>query len=145
MIMNTEDVDARLGSPDNLINRLRGSVSGSRSVVSLPAESIAGSTSVTSLPPPVDDLIDDIEDKFNNSRALSGAAKVMAESISLLRDRLPDVDRPEKLARIASDMSKIINNENDKNASQKTFNQVIVYKPILVSESSFGDAIIANE
>lgn len=91
------------------------------------------------MPPSVDTLVENIEEKINLRLAEEGATGVLLDSITQLRLRLNEVESPAQLSKIAADMGKIViginRNETDKKVNQ--FNQVIVYKPIMTTETHY--------
>lgn len=128
MILTEQEVKDRMESPINLLNRLRditnNHTNGSKS-------------SIVSIPPTADKLITDIDDKLANGSLKSKAAVIMSEAMHELRSRLPEVQRPEKLAAIAAEMNKIVTakNESDDDKHEKaTFH---VFAPQFVSENHY--------
>lgn len=135
MILDNNEADNRLSSPLNLLNRLR-------------AVSPAGldglerkNSAVVSLPPPVSELVEGLDDKLSDAKTLNGASAILAECIGTLRGRMGEL-KPEKVARIAGEMSKIVTSAKENNSKgQQT---VIIFKPNMVSEDTF-EVIHVNE
>lgn len=118
MILTDEEIKDRIESPLNLLNRLR-STTGGKSVHSQhPA-----------LPPKSGDIISNLEDKIANSGTRSKAASIMSAAMDELRARLPEVQRPEKLAQIAREMSQVVSNHDNKPNTGNSIGQIIVYAP----------------
>lgn len=66
------------------------------------------------------------------------ALDLMVSCITNLKGKLNEVGKPEKLSRIASDMSKIISNLKDNGGDNSVRNtQVIVYAPQVSKESDY--------
>ena len=125
--MNDDDITKRLESPINLMNRLR-------ALSSNPVRH-------PSLPPSIDDLVKDVDKKLEDQsdNLKSQAQKVLAASLRELEARMPDVQKPEKLASIARDMSAVIDNQNKKSASEgKETTQVIIYAPQIRDERTYA-------
>jgi len=150
MILEANEADARLNNPDNLINQLRsrmsaGIVSSRNNIMpfvglsSIPAKDNV----IVSLPPSIDNLIDDVEQKLidaEQNKKLSSiktsAVAVLDQALTNLQSRLHEVERPKDLAKIATDMSRIINDSDDK-GKVNNFNQVIVWKPMVANENHY--------
>jgi hypothetical protein len=124
MIITEEEVKERLDSPANLLNRLR-SETNSRKKVTHP-----------SIPPSSSEIIEDLEEKLAYGSIKSKAAGIMITAMDELRNRLPEVQRPEKLASIASEMGKIVHAEI-KDKKETDNNQFIVYAPQFVKEEHY--------
>jgi hypothetical protein len=129
MLLNDDEIKERIESPLNLLNRLRSSLN----------KSLNGTTNKTihpSLPPKSEDIIDDLENKISNSSARSKAMGIMISAMDELKARLPEVEKPEKLAIIAHEMSKVISNQDTKATGHST-SQIIVYAPQVQSLESY--------
>lgn len=129
MILKEEDLKERIESPLNLLNRLKDtttSISKKRGANIIPA-----------LPPSSEDLIGDLDEKLDLFTAKSKASRLMTSAIEQLQNKLDEV-KPEKLSRIAADMTRVIsssavrNNTNEVKAAQ-----IIVYAPQIISEEKF--------
>jgi hypothetical protein len=69
----------------------------------------------------------------------------MIKAMDELNARLPEIQRPEKLAAIAADMSKVVNAANeDSNKNKNGGNQFIIYSPQFIEEKSL-EVIYARE
>lgn len=149
MLLNESEVTTRLSSPLNLMNRM-GNATGKSTAMNLFGLGSQQSnvntqpqSTVVSLPPSIDQLVDNVQDKIKLGTAHESALDLMVASISILRERINDVDKPEKLASIAADMNKIlssVDNARNKNSNSNNTNngiQIVVYKPQLVHESEY--------
>lgn len=145
MILDKNEVDARLESPDNLLNRLR-RLTGQSQIVSLPSDSEVKNSPASSplIPPPIDELVDNVKDKLATAECYAGAKEVLKDAINGLKLRVFEVDDPVKLSRIATDMGKIVNGF-DENKKEKTGRVVpIIYRPVMLTENNF-QSIHVNE
>lgn len=137
MILDELEISKRMESPLNLINRLRKSlVNNSDSRNSIPCLPVISS----------EQIIDDLTEKINNGSVKSKATGIMISAMDELKIRLPEVSKPERLAQIAAEMSKVVasqtkdkNNNNDSNKPQ-----IIIYAPQMVSENNF-EVMVVNE
>lgn len=121
MLLTDEDVQERISSPQNLLNRLR---------------KAASPGGIPSLPPPNSkDIIPDLDEKLETKDIRKQAASIMAKSLKELEARIPDIQKPEKLAQIASEMNKVLTAGQDKEKAATS--QIIVYAPQLVEENHF--------
>lgn len=121
MILNDDEIQERIESPLNLLNRLKSSLGKAISPNHFPQ--------IPSLPPKSSDIIDDLEDKISNSSVRSKAVGILTAAMDELKIRIPDVQKPEKLASIAAEMSKVISNQDSRNQGDKSLAQIIVYAP----------------
>lgn len=122
MLLNDEEVNARLESPLNLINRLRA------------AREIK--TTIPSLPPAAMDIVEGLEDKIKTV-TLSRKAQSLADSaIEELSTRLSEV-KAEKLASVARDMSTVVSNIRGGDKGNTSNTQVIVYAPQILNAELF--------
>lgn len=123
MLLTDEQIKIRIESPLNLLNRLRKSTS---------------PTSILSVPPTAEQLIDNLDDKINkNSGSSARARKLLDSTLEELERRLPEVQKPEKLASIAQQMSNILSNEADNKKDGSIAPQIIVYAPQMRDEREF--------
>lgn len=149
MILDKEEIDSRLSSPLNLLNRLRALTSSENKIVSI-SSSIQTESSQSrpgqhpSLPPSVDELVDGIEDKLNTARCKSGAKEVLATAIERLNVKVNDVEDAIQLSRIATDMGKIVNGFDSVKGSSQATAIPIIYRPIMLLETNF-QTIQVNE
>jgi len=164
MLLDSLDALTRVSSPDNLINRLRGlnnpasvidiksendsvdAISKSELAVVeefLESEGLVEQSSQREIPK-LDELVPDALDKIKVNLAQATALDVLQESLNDLRFRMSEVDKPEKLSRIASDASKIISNLKPKEESGPARGSVIIYKPVVANISEYR-TVKANE
>lgn len=134
MILNDDEIQQRIESPLNLLNRLknatkRGSGSIPHSPFNVPVSSSDIPVNIPTLPPKAEDLITSLEDKIVNAAARSKAMNIMVTAMTELQHRLPEVQKPETLAKIAQDMSRVISNHDANKPSTNTLSQIIVYAP----------------
>lgn len=133
MILNDDEIQERIESPLNLLNRLKSSLNKSISnVPSLP------------LPPKSDEIIDNLEDKIANSTTRSKAVGILNSAMDELKARLPEIQKPERLAAIAADMAKVISHQDTKNTGDKSLGQIIVYAPSVLSIENY-EVVEVNE
>jgi len=132
MLLNDDEIKERIESPLNLLNRLKSSLA-SHSPIKIPA-----------LPPTASEIIDNLEDKIKNTSTRSKASNILNAAMDELQKRISEVQKPEKLAAIATEMSKVISNHDNKPNSGGIQSQIIVYAPQVQSLDSF-DIIDANE
>lgn len=136
MILTDEEITERLESPLNLMNRLRRAT-----------ESITPSNSnfIPSFPPTSDQLIQDLQDKINGGTVKTKANGILAKTLDELDRRLPEIQKPEKLAQIASEMSKVVNAQDNKNSGERSDKpQIIIYAPQTINESHY-ETMVVNE
>lgn len=153
MLLTEEEVNLRLESPLNLLNRLKRSRSVdlpfSKTSNSANPRNIGGDISIqlgTKLPS-AEELIDNIEDRLRLGRIQGKALEVMGDSIEQLKYRLPEVSKPEKLATIAADMNKIligIADSKKNNTVNDNRVQIMIYRPDTRSEAEY-EVIEARE
>lgn len=165
MLLNNNQIESRMNSIDNLINRL----SGSKKELDLEAAGISRFSpgednskqevidilpskpstrqheSLAVLPPSITDLVADAEDKIKTAKINSLARDVMDEALYNLRARMDEVSTPKDLSRIATDMSRLIanNNMNVVDNGPRT-GSVIIYKPIVVNENHYEALQVAE-
>ena len=147
MILDKEEIDSRLSSPLNLLNRLKRITSVENRVISIPKSVEDRETEISSsrfqqsdipeLPPSVDELVDNLSDKLATAKCHNGAKEVLASAIEGLKLRVFEVDDPVKLSRIATDMGKIVNGFDESKRSAPSTTIPIIYRPIMLNESSF--------
>lgn len=121
MILNDEEIAERIESPLNLLNRLKSSLG--RVIVP------HSHSQIPSLPPSASDIIENLEDKISNSTVRSRAIGILTAAMDELKIRIPEVQKPEKLAAIAAEMSKVISHQDNRNQGDKPLSQIIVYAP----------------
>lgn len=143
MILTEEEVTSRIESPLNLLNRLR-TATKSRSVIMPNQNDNNGSNGNNNadpmsvfLPPKIGDLVEDIEDKIAMTNSKSDALKVMQSAIKDLKDRISEVDKPKDLARIATDMSKVVGTISDIRGEKADKKQLVIWQPLIVQENHY--------
>jgi hypothetical protein len=135
MIMTETEVAERLESPLNLLNRLRSATN-----------KHSRESQIPSLPPSSTEIIKDLESKIAFGSIKSKAAGIMTSAMDELKARLPEVQKPEKLAAIAADMGKIVNAENNKNRNGNTnIGQILIYCPQRREEDSYNVIDVSSE
>lgn len=149
MILSDTEITTRLESPLNLLNRLRSLTHGSGKQILpfSPPSRNSNSNIIPSLPPTVDDIMEDAQGKIKLSLAHDQALSILSQSMAQLQERLPEVEKAEKLAAIAGDMNRIVNNINDARRSRNGIDnrvQIVVYAPQIVAEHEF-DVIEVKE
>lgn len=148
MILDKNEIDERLASPNNLLNRLRMLTGGNKKdIVSIPRAVFNDSKSAEthpSLPPDIDKLVEDVEDKVNTAKCYSSAKSVLAISLESLKSRIIEVDSPAQLSKIALDMGRIVS-DFDANKNASTDRTIpIIYRPVIMTENNF-QTIMVNE
>jgi len=134
MILNEVEVTERMNSPMNLLNRLRSTVRPGNKHNNL----------IPSLPPTSTDIIEDLESKLQYGSIKSKAAGIMIAAMDELKTRLPEVTKPETLARVAESMSKVINAETANNKDRINPPQFHLYAPQFNNENHY-ETIYARE
>lgn len=114
-------------SPLNLLNRLKNGLSPKTGAL----------TPSPSIPPTSSDIVEDLEDKIRQGSAKTKAMNIMISAMDELAVRLPEVTKPEKLAAIAAEMGKVINNAQVKVEDNRKQAQIIIYAPQVVKEETF--------
>ena len=124
MILTEEQVQVRIESPLNLLNRLNTLNSGKKSIIPCL--------------PSAEKLIPDIDAKLaaNSSTAKNKALEIMNAAMDELRIRIPEI-KAEKLAAVAGEMNKIVNAENDKGRDGSHMPQIIIYSPQFNQENNY--------
>jgi len=159
MILDAEEIEARVNSPFNLINRLQNAVKRAE-VISIPSlnSGLEQGTHQVTIPtypnsfqsqpssgePTIDNLVESVDDKINKATAISGAKALMSESISRLRTRLIEVDKPTDLARIAVEMNKIVNNTEGNEKSKFNNIPIVIWKPEVHNEAHYETIIVSD-
>lgn len=129
MILSDEEVQEKIESPLNLLNRLRSSTRERSIIPSLP-------------PPRSDEVIDDLEDKIKIGSIRQKAAGIMADALGELKNRMSEL-KPEKLAQVAAEMNKVLLTRPESDDKDKRA-QIVVYAPQVVQENYF-ETIVASE
>jgi len=126
MILDELEVQERIESPMNLLNRLKDSLSSPS----------ARKSDIVSLPPSSEDIIDNLDDKLSHGSLKSKASAIMNSCLDELKTRIPEVQKVEKLAAIAESMNKVITAQTDRKEGVVA-PQIVVYAPSFVREESF--------
>lgn len=115
-------------SPLNLLNRLK--LATKRTDI------------IPTIPPKSGEIIPALDEKLSLGGLKTKAATVMMSALRQLEEALPNIERPEKLADIAADMSKVLNASNNHGNVNNV--QVVVYQPRTREEQDY-EAIVVNE
>jgi hypothetical protein len=134
MLLTDNEVNGRIESPLNLMNRLRLASHSSKS----------DTQRHPSLPPSSNEIIEDLEDKIKYGSIRSKAKNIMISAMDELATRLPEVQKPERLAAIAAEMGKVISSTQIKVDESSRNAQIIIYAPQIQTEEHF-ETIIVNE
>lgn len=130
MLLTDDEIQERIDSPMNLLNRLKKATTAKPEIPSMPS-------------PNTKDLGIDVEGKIDQSKLRDRAARVMSSALKELEIQLPNVQKPEKLAQIATEMNKVLNSTNDKDKNPAA--QIIVYAPQMIQENHFKEVILEND
>lgn len=138
MILTDEDVQERFESPLNLLNRLKTTLN--------KVSSNIGSIQHPSLPPKAEDIVADLEDKLKHSSTRTKATSILMAAMTELERRLPEVQKPEKLAQIATEMGRVISATDDarRNNGGNINSQIIVYAPQVQKLENFDIIDVAE-
>ncbi len=136
MILNDSEIEARLESPLNLINKLRSHTSKTNAMNVFGVKDTQPDSSPV-MPPSVDDLIIDVESKIKLGGLNRKALDVLDVCLDELKVRLPEASKPENLSRIASDMGKITASIRDSHRDTTNTVQVLVYAPQIIPRETF--------
>ena len=131
MLLSDEEIQERLESPLNLLNRLR--------IATTPAVP----ANIPCLPPKTEDLDIDVEGEVAVSQLRGKAARIMGRALTALEGRVQDIEKPERLARIAAEMHKVVSNTEDPNKAKTS--QIIVYAPQIIQESHFQELTLKED
>lgn len=121
MILEDEEIESRIESPLNLLNRLKKDLNRN--------DSDRLRNVIQTIPPTVDQIIDNLEDKLKSGKdnIKSKATGIINECLDELKGRLSEVQKPKDLAAIAAEMNKVIGNKNENKSASNA--QVIIYAP----------------
>lgn len=149
MLLPDNEVDARLASPLNLMNRLRRETSREAvsQLVTVPSAAFElGNDKPLFMPPSADELVPDLDKKLELGTANRDAVGILTDSLSLLRMRLPEIQNAKELARIATDMGKVVGtiDEIRNGGRDKGPGAVIIYRPTINNETHY-ETVTANE
>jgi hypothetical protein len=128
MILEDEEIQERIESPLNLLNRLRSTTKKAESP-SLPS-------------PNSKEIIDDLDEKIKYGAVRGQAAAIMSSALTELQQRIPDVQKPEKLAQIAAEMNKVLISRQDQD--KQLPGQLIIYAPRIVDETHFNTIVVRD-
>jgi hypothetical protein len=131
MLLSDEEIQERLESPLNLLNRLK-SITTPNPAATIPC-----------LPPKTEDLNLDVEGEVAVSQLRGKAARIMGRALNALEGRVQDIEKPERLARIAAEMHKVVANTEDPNKAKTS--QIIVYAPQIIQESHFQELTLKED
>jgi len=124
MILTDEEALERVESPLNLLNRLKASTNRTKK------------QTIPSLPPKIDEVISDLEEKIAYGSIKTKAMGIMTAAMDELQMRIHEV-KPESLARVAADMSRVINTTQVKYEDNRKQAQIVIYAPQLAKETQF--------
>lgn len=125
-------------SPLNLLNRLKSSLSRAVNLPHIPSNSPTDSHTISPvLPPSSSDIVADLEDKIANGGTRSKAVGILNAAMDQLRVRIPEVQKPEKLAQIAAEMAKVVNQHDNRNTGDKELAKIVVYAPQIQSIENY--------
>ena len=133
MILNEIEVQERMESPLNLLNRLR-----SQGRKSYQDNTGNVRNQIVSLPPTVNQLVENIDEKLGFGGIKNKATSIMLRSLEELENRLPEIQRPERLANVAEQMAKVVNavSPKDHNDDRK-MPQIVIYAPAIRHERDY--------
>lgn len=134
MLLTDEELQERLESPMNLLNRLK----------NVTSPSASRSSGIPTMPPVTsEDIKLDIPGKLAATNLRDTAARVMGKALQELEIQLPSVQKPEKLAHIAAEMNKVLNATNDNNKNPPA--QIVVYAPQVIQENHFQELVLKED
>lgn len=135
MILSEAEINERMNSPLNLLNRLK-------AVTSKPN---SGAMDIF-MPPRIDDLIESAEDKIRLASSRTKALEVIDDAVKALHQRLDEVDKPKDLSKIATDMARVVSTVNDvKNGNNNNSGkQLVIWQPVIVQENHY-ETITVND
>lgn len=119
MILNDQEVQERIESPLNLLNRLKRASENKPTSPCLPS---AGQ------------VIEDLDGKIKNGSIKSKAAGILADALDEIKLNIPNM-KPEKLTTVAREMNQILVSRQSNDSEKST--QIIVYAPQVVNENIF--------
>lgn len=125
MLLTEEEVNVRLESPLNLMNRLQ-------KATEKPELNLF-------TPPSIEELVDNLEDKLHLGNSHSSALKVLDDSVRMLGQRLCEVDKAKDLSRIATDMSKVVNSIDEIRNGRNNIRQgqITIWQPVIMNETHY--------
>lgn len=138
MLLSDDEIQERMESPLNLLNRLKSSLSRAVNLPHIPSNSPTDSHTISPvLPPSSSDIVADLEDKIANGGTRSKAVGILNAAMDQLRVRIPEVQKPEKLAQIAAEMAKVVNQHDNRNTGDKELAKIVVYAPQIQSIENY--------
>jgi hypothetical protein len=144
MLLTDDDVDVRLSSPLNLVNRLERlggkKTTGMELFIPGPTDQnqlIEPSSDSTD---PIDELVD--EKKIKQALVKSLALNVQHDALMQLQMRLGEIGKVKDLSSIASEMNKILVEDSKKQIANH--NQILIYKP-MINDVSHYDTVVVRE
>jgi hypothetical protein len=145
MILDDNEIQSRIESPMNLLNRLKSSLSGPSGQIlpSNPNPTNPHNLRIPSIPPTADQIVDDLEDKLKSKNLKSKAVNIINDCLDELSSRVSEL-KPERLATVAAEMNKIVTSESDNNKDKSNQPQLVVYCPTFIKEDHF-DTVYARE
>jgi hypothetical protein len=132
MLIEDEELKRRIESPSNLLNRLKTITTSRDRTSSLPV------INIPALPPSADEVIDDIEKKITIGSIKGKALGIMSSALDELKEKLPEIGKPDKLSKVIADMSKVYDSVENRNMPAVQAAQIIIYAPQIVSEDTFN-------
>lgn len=141
MLLNTEQLNNRLDSPNNLINRLRHNKSNGIELFGAVSKSSRAELIIPVLP---SSELDEVEREIKNGLVKSKAREILGDSLNYLHRELPNVDSSRELSNIAQSMSKIIESFEPKKDSHTPGN-LVIWKPVMVNENHYESVIAFDQ
>jgi hypothetical protein len=136
MILSDDEITQRIESPANLLHRLKEGIAKS--------QHSHRNTPIPSIPPTADKLIDGLDDKLKLGSIKVKASVILSEVLDELKGRIPDIDKPERLARIATEMSKVVTAQEQRPDDNVQKPQFVIYAPQFVSENQFETMFVKD-
>ena len=129
MLLDDDEIKERMESPINLLNRLRTSLKKIPNgiIPSIPDQ----------IPPRASDIIDNLDDRLKETSTRHKANSILNSAMDELAKRIPEIEKPERLATIAESMAKVISHQDNKSSSEKLQSQIIVYAPQVQNIESY--------
>jgi hypothetical protein len=62
----------------------------------------------------------------------------MSSALDELKEKLPEIGKPDKLSKVIADMSKVYDSVENRNMPAVQAAQIIIYAPQIVSEDTFN-------
>ena len=138
MLLTEEEVNHRLSSPLNLINKINKKEEARELEIFNPR--------LNNNPPSIDELIENADDKIKIAATASKALTVLEESVTMIGNRLNEVEKVRDLSKVARDMSTIVGTIDEIKNSRAgiTKNQLVIWQPIIMTENHY-EVIHVNE